>query len=274
MPPRSSPTLPRPLAAIGAGLLLLGVGACGPEDILLRSGPPLDVPPAGLALAPPVLLVERLGMEPWEAFHQGYYVGDIWFTGGYEIMPEEDNQIRSVGVELREVGVRQDQARQQVADLFGRVLEERRWVSTALSAPVDLAVAAPQRRELRGSGPFDGRDNQSLPRFDLSPAPLEVAALPTLPADTHALLVPLVVHYYAHNGGWFVGQSLGCAAGARLRVLWTLYDAADGRVLSWGEIGAQFQEPYFYTPNNAQLQDYLIHVEQGLERHLRQQLGR
>ncbi|MFH1464461.1 MAG: hypothetical protein ABIO70_08740 [Pseudomonadota bacterium] len=270
MPPSSSHTS-RPLAA---GLLLLGLGGCGAEDILLRTGPPLHEPPAGLVLAAPVLLVERLQMEPWEAFHQGYYVGDIWFSGGYEIMAEEDNQVRSVGVDLREVGAWEAQARLQVADSFDRILAERGWAHTDLAEPVDLAVQPPQRREIRGSGPFDGRDNQSLPRFELSPQPLEVSSLPALPAEAHTLLVPLVVHYYSHNGGWFVGQSLGCAAGARMRVLWTLYDTGDGRVLSWGEIGAQHQEPYFYTPNSAQIQDYLVKVEQGLERHLQQQLGR
>jgi hypothetical protein len=82
-----------------------------------------------------------------------------------------------------------------------------------------------------------------------------------------------VVQYYSHNGGWFIGQPNGCPAGGRARVLWALHDAHDGRVLSWGEVGVQTRTPYYYSPNAAELQDYLMTVERELMLRIERQLA-
>ena len=38
-----------------------------------------------------------------------------------------------------------------------------------------------------------------------------------MPAPATAVLVPSIVHYYSHNGGWFVGQAVGNARDAPRR---------------------------------------------------------
>ncbi len=263
---------PRPLHVLVTGLLLASCG--GPKNLHLALGPPLAEPLPGIALAEPVILAATLRVDPWEAFHQGYFVGNIWFSGGYELMPEEDNQVRSVNVDFSEEAPYAQQAVGAVGDGFANTLTKHGLAWQPVQESVERAVQPPRRTDVRGTGPFDGSDNQNLPRYDLTPMPLEVAGLPTLPPGTQAVLVPLLVHYYSHNGGWFVGQNNGCPAGARLRVLWSLHDTDDGRVLSWGEVGVQHEEEYHYSPNNQELQDYLLTVEAALFEHLDDQLPR
>ncbi len=253
----------------------LALGSCGgPKNLHLAAGPPLAAPLPGIALAPSVFLMEKLRMDAWEAFHQGYFTGNIWFSGGYELMPEEDNQVRSVGVDFAEEVPYSQQAAQITEDSFASLLTEHSVSWQPVGQAVDRAVVAPRRVPIRGTGPFDGEDNQNIPRFDLTPLALDAGSLPELPPGTQAILVPIVVHYYTHNGGWFVGQTNGCPAGARLRVLWSLHDSGDGRVLTWGEVGVQHLQEYYYSPNAQELQDYLLAVEAAFREHLDEQLPR
>ncbi len=253
---------------------LAAVACGGPKNLHLALGPPLAAPPSSVALAAPILLAEHDRLEPMDAFGKGYFVGNIWFSGGYEVMPEEDNQVRSVGVELKDQELYADQVRQVVTDTFAQLLTEHDLAWQPVQTGIERAVTSPRWVPTRGSGDFDGRDNQNLPRFDLQPQPLDVAELPDLPPGTATVLVPMVVHYYTHNGGWFVGQSLGCPAGARLRVLWALHDATGGQVLTWGEVGVQHQQEFYYSPNSVQLQDYQLIVEAELATWLDEQLPR
>jgi hypothetical protein len=248
--------------------------ACGPKNLHLALGQPLAAPPASVGLVEPVLLMQQQRLEPMDAFRQGYYVGNIWFSGGFELMPDEDNQVRSVGVELKDQEAYADQVRQVVGDSFAQLLTEHDLSWQPVAGSIERALTNPRHVPVRGSGPFDGRDNQNLPRFELQPLPLEAGELPELPPGTSTLLVPIVVQYYTHNGGWFIGQGLGCPAGARLRVLWSLHDAGDGRVLTWGEVGVQHQQEYYYSPNAAELQDYQLIVEAELQSWLDEQLPR
>jgi hypothetical protein len=235
--------------------------ACVDPALHRVEGPAAAIPPA-IALAPTVLLYTLPGSDG-EPFYEGEYVGDIWFSGGFARLDELSSQVRSVNLELRSQDRYAEQASAWLDGVLAGVLDERGIAWTPLTAALD--VSRPLRTEQRGSGPLDGSDNQSLPRFDLRPLPL--ATPPTLPPGTTAVLVPMIVHYYSHNGGWFVGQALGNPAGARIRVLWSLH-GEDGGVLTWGEVGTRYLEPYFYSPNQAQLQDYLIVVEEELARQL------
>ena len=267
-----TPVRVTPTIVLCAGIVITACG--GPKNLHLALGPPMAAAPSNVAMAAPILLAEHQRLEPMEAFELGYYIGNIWFSGGFEMMPEQDNQVRSVGVDLRDPEPYGDQVRRVVTDTFGRLLTEHELAWQPVQTGVERAFASPRRVPLRGSGAFDGQDNQNLPRFDLQPQPLDVGELPKLPPGTATLLVPTVVHYYTHNGGWFVGQGQGCAAGARLRVLWALHDATDGQVLTWGEVGVQHQQEYFYSPNSAELQDYQLIVEAELATWLDEQLPR
>ncbi len=247
--------------------------ACGgPKNIHLAMGAPLAEPPASVGLAQPIVLAVHERLEPMDAFHKGYYVGDIWFSGGFELMPEEDNQVRSVGVDLKDMDAYTEQVTRVVGDSLSSLLTDHQLTWQPIDTSVERALRPPRQTPIRGSGEFDGRDNQNLPRFELQPQPLDAGELPELPSGTATVLVPMVVHYYTHNGGWFVGQNTGCAAGARMRLLWSLHDAHDGRVLTWGDIGVQHQQEYYYSPNSAELEDYQLIVESELEGWLDEQL--
>lgn len=235
--------------------------ACVNPALRQVEGPPMAMP-ASIALAPAVLL-HTLPEPGGDPLSQGEYVGDIWFSAGFARFESLDNQVRSVEIELRHEDRYAEQAAAWTDSVFASLLDDRGVSWSPLSE--GLTPPRPLRTDIRGSGPLDGTDNQSLPRFDLRPLPLEEP--PDLPAGAQAVLVPMIVHYYSHNGGWFIGQSTGSAAGARIRVLWSLY-GDDGGVLTWGEVGTRYIEPYFYTPNQAQLQDYLIAVEDELARQL------
>ncbi|RME23080.1 MAG: hypothetical protein D6798_14260 [Deltaproteobacteria bacterium] len=304
------PLFTRRLAlAMAPGVLAFTAGcAAHRRDVVLRPGPPV-ARPTSVALAPAVLLhAGQLELAPGGAevrarvftpdqeeagategdtgsneptpevaalldvFYANYYVGKVWHSGGYEYLPEVGNQVRSLGLRFSQQAAYAAQAQEWTDATMGEVLTERGVSWSPVTASVESALQPPRRRTVRGTGPLDGEDNQNLPRFELIPQPLDPGALPEIDADT--LLVPIIVHYYAHNGGWFVGQSRGCAAGARFRLLWVLHDSRTGAVRTWGDIAARYVEDYFYTPNDVQLQDYLMAVEARVRGALERELLR
>ncbi|MEB3223403.1 MAG: hypothetical protein VKS61_15110 [Candidatus Sericytochromatia bacterium] len=205
-------------------------------------------------------------------FYANLYVGKVWHNGGFELLPEVGNQVRSLGLGFSQQGEYAQQVQEWTNAALGEVLTLGGTAWSLAPSSVEAALVAPLVRKVRGTGPLDGEDNQNLPRFTLEPQPLDPAALPAI--DAPALLVPMVVHYYAHNGGWFVGQAQGAPAGARFRLLWVLHDTKTGAVRTWGDVSARHVEPYFYTPNDVQLQDYLLQVEAQVRDGLVRQLAR
>ncbi len=291
------------------GALALAAG-CGAhkQDLVLRPGPAV-ARPASVALAPAVLLhAGQLDLAPrgvevraraftpeqedadaaaedgaatepspeaaalLDVFYANYYVGKIWHSGGYEYLPEVGNQVRSLGLSFSLQPDYAAQVQEWTDITMGDVLTARGLSWSPVGSSVEAALQPPRRRTVRGTGPLDGEDDQNLPRFELTPQPLDPDALPEIDADT--LLVPIIVHYYAHNGGWFVGQGQGTAAGARFRLLWVLHDAHSGAVLTWGDVSARYVEDYFYTPNDVQLQDYLMETEDRVRTALERELLR
>lgn len=284
--------LPR-LAALSLGLLGLTAGpACGKHrhDVVTHAGPPRGAP-ASIAIAPTMLFhADQLSLAPegavyrarsftpehhnspplpppddqqkalLDVFYANLYVGKIWHSGGYDLLPEVGNQVRSLGLSLSLQQSYAEQVQTWTDQAIGEVLTEREQPWTRVADSVEAAMQPPRRSLVRGTQALDGEDNQNLPHFTLEPLPLDPAALPAGIA-AEQLLVPIVVHYYAHNGGWFVGQAKGCPSGARFRLLWALHDVETGAVVTWADISTRYVQPYFYKPNDVQLQDYLLQVE-------------
>jgi len=218
-------------------------------------GPALDITQP-VALAPAVCLADVAGVIERDAFHDNLILGNIWFSGGYEIMADEGNQARSVNYRVDEVEEYATLARTWADAVFGEALTSAgaRWSRHATG----IVPAPPRRTRSRGTGPLDGKDNQNLPRFTLEPTALPDGATAGI---SGTVLVPVVVYYYTHNGGWFVGQEQGSAAGARIRLLWSQHDGSTGSVVAFGEAGVRVIEPYVYSPNRARLEDYILEAE-------------
>lgn len=280
----------RDALVMGAGLLATACGTRRIESPVLRAAPVPTWPPS-VALAPTVLLhASQVEIAPdgiavaardagiglletpasldpvarqaiLDVFYANMYVGKLWHSGGYDLLVETGNQVRSIALTFSRQAQFASQAQQWSDRVFGELLAAAGRTVSPLSQHLGPALVAPKQLAVRGSQPLDGEDNQNLPDYTLSPQPLDPAALPA-ELGPEPILQPIIVHYYAHNGGWFVGQSRGCPAGARLRVLWVLHDRQTGAVLGWNDCAARYVEPYFYTPNDSQLQDYLLLTEE------------
>ncbi|MEM6931822.1 MAG: hypothetical protein AAF602_33125 [Myxococcota bacterium] len=252
----------------------LVVGCGGSKNVRDVVGQPLSQPEgARIALADPVFLHSTLELEgsgeardlnQWRA---NTWVGRIWFSGGYEILPEEGNQVRSVELELSDADEMGKLAREWVEQAAPAALTEAGYTVVAPVGPI--SVSAPEQRFVRGTVAFDGKDNVNLPRFDLVPgAPLA----PGVETEADGIFVPVVVNYYAHNAGWFVGQEDGVWAGARMRVFWSLVAPDDGAVLGWGEVATTTKVDRMASPNRQQQQDLLLTVEAEAKALLARQL--
>lgn len=295
----------RAALVLGLGLVLPTLGCAGKHryDLVVRGGPSPGAP-ADLALAPAVLLhADQLALAPdgatfkarsrdaapaaadgqaaaaapaqdqalLDVFYANLYVGKIWHGAGYDLLPEVGNQVRSLELTFSLQQAYAEQAQAWTDQAVAEVLTARGRTFVRVPGSVEAALNPPRRALIRGTQPLDGEDNQNLPGFTLEPQPLDPSALPP-DLGAPQLLVPIVVHYYGHNGGWFVGQARGCPAGARFRLLWVLYDVSTGAVLTWGDASARHVQPYFYSPNDTQLQDYLLAVEAMLREALDENL--
>lgn len=273
--PTSAPPPARALLALGAAILAPALlGACGKQgrleaqaSLIDARGPALTEGQA-LLVAPPVLLHELPGAVERDPFHDNSLVGNIWFSGGYEILEEEGHQPRSVSYTIDKEAAYAEQVRAWVDTELRPIAQEAGYAPSTLERAV--LPEAPIRRKERGSNVLSSKDNRNLPVWSYEPRALPEAAREGL--EGQVVLVPLVVHYYTHNGGWFVGQEQGTSAGARFRLLWTVYDGDNGAVLAWGDAGARRVIPYHYTPSTVELEDLQLAVEHDVRAILGHQL--
>ncbi len=265
-----------------SSLLGLGVG-CAPVDTLVRRAEDRRLEQVlegkeDIAVAPPILLSDVPGAVEKDAFAEQMIVAHVHLSGGYiELETERGIQYRSKNVELGAEEAMRAQVQRWLQPVVRRIVEARVGTRARFLSEFDpAALPAPRRRYARGSGPLDMRDNQNLPRYALEAVPLTDAARSHLPALEGArwLLVPVVVYYYSHNGGWFIGQTLGTGGGARGRIFWVVYDLKSGNPVDFGEVEARRVEKYVFSPNSAQIEDYLLSIEEALAAALERNLLR
>ncbi|MDP2317430.1 MAG: hypothetical protein Q8P41_31385 [Pseudomonadota bacterium] len=290
----------RPLRALV--LLFVGVAACAKHEPLVTSGR-VDgtmaraIQAEGVSIAP-VVRVQELPAPPIApsaamgqieaelregeehlpapslldvtnprdaAFLRNEYFGNIRFGGGFVRTGDVALEVRA---RLIEFGLDDRYAADGSAwlrDALPRVLDAEK---VPVGAPVAAVAPVPERRRFRGLHPEDGHDNVNLPRTELIPAPLDDAARAAA-SGSRWVIVPYLRSYYTHNGGWFLGQTFGCTAGARLEALVVLYDTTSGRpVWSMPLLGRHIQAQKGQA-STAELDQYLLWAEAQAEEQLR-----
>ncbi len=263
-------------SARNVGLLLLFVllPACASSHLSVREDGGRGRLDRRLAVAPAVLLKDVPGAIELDPFTDGLHVGHLHMSGGYVVLETDRGmQHRSKNVEPSAEEDYAAEALRWLDSAVAEVIASRRVEAAALPEIPPSALEAPVRRIRRGSEAGDLRDNQNLPRFDLEPGRLHVSRLPPLPEGTSMVLVPIVVHYYSHNGGWFLGQTYGTSGGARARVLWVIYDGETGLATRWGDVSARSLSGTM-SPSRAEIEDCLIEAERRALRGLRRSLPR
>lgn len=255
-------------------LAVLLAGCAARKDLTVQESVPPGLEPATVALLPAVLLAELPGAIPEgeDAFTAGVFVGNVVHSGGYIFDGDETGAdaglpVRSKSIELNAQDAYIRSVKAWTDARFSEALRETGLQVLPLGALPPDALPTPTRAPRRGSDPQDGTDNVNLPRFDLSAAPWPEA--PRHAAGADVVLLPVVVLYYSHNGGWFVGQRMGCGSGARMRLFWAVYDGKTGAPLGWQDVEARHLDAYLMTPNKAQLEDHLIAVEERVGAELR-----
>jgi len=233
-----------------------------PPQVFVEESGSLPKDPGVVGLVEPVFL----DAEAEDAFAEGVYVGNILMSGGFVV---DEDAAAGMQTQSKEYAFNSEQAYREVVEGFVSDALGTRLTDEGIAwRSVELAAPLPERRAFRGSHDEDGQDNVNLPRFTLAPASLSPASV----EGVEVLLVPYVVRYYSHNGGWFVGQHLGCEAGARMRLFWVAYDNASGAPLAWRDVDVRYFEEHLFTPSSAQLEDALIEVEalvaKDLDKHL------
>jgi hypothetical protein len=201
---------------------------------------------AALAVTEPYFLVD---FDEGDPFRRNTAVGNITFSGGF-ITENTGEGLFNVSKDIDLSST--EKYREQVRD----------WLSLGLGPPMitlDSPPPPPKRKERRGTTSHDGHDNVSLPRVDLLPVPASGFERP--------VLVPWVVTYLSHNGGWFFGQEWGTGGGARIRVMLVAYDT-DGSVLGYRDIDGSRISERIFSPTGPQMQDLLIALERRVGRKL------
>jgi hypothetical protein len=284
-------------------LLLLGLGACvRPEPIVTSGvqdrGLERAVRHDGVAIAP-VVLVRDLPAPPLPpslatsaveaelregeehlptptvldptsprdaAFLRDEYSGNIRFGGGFIRTGDVALEVRA---RLIELGLEEETTALGLRWLSEAVPRVLALDHVPVGAPAPALAPVPERRRFRGMHPEDGHDNVNLPRVDLVPTPVDLAALApdsraTL-AAAHWVVVPYLRAYFTHNGGWFLGQTFGCTGGARVEALVVLYDMTTGRPAWWMNVTGRHIQSQVGQPTRAEMDQYLLWSEANAE---------
>ena len=172
--------------------LLLGcwVYKKAPDTQIHQGGQELKKVEGVIGLAPASFLSDLNGVD--DDFRDGSYVGNIVMSGGYVLENTGDAGIQTVSkkYELNSVETYRETVADWVDVTFADTLDSRK----ATWRRVDIQPEKPIRRAARGSHPLDGTDNVNIPRFMLEPSAMAPFT------DVDVVIVPLVVHYYSHNG--------------------------------------------------------------------------
>lgn len=196
------------------------------------------------------------------AYLRNDFVGILRFGGGLVRMGETALEVRARLVEFHQG---EELRKQGTAWLDGVVSEILRGAHLSPAAVHEVGAPPVNRANTRGSNELDGRDNVNLPRVAVSPAAMAPAA-----EGPRYAVVPYLRAYYAHNGGWFIGQEWGCSGGARVEALLVVYDRQTGQPAWWQVATGRHVEEMKAQPSRAQLDQYLLYaegqVEESLER--------
>jgi hypothetical protein len=198
------------------------------------------------------------------AFLRNEYFGNIRFGGGFIRTGDVALEVRA---RLIEMGLEAEYRAEGVRWLGEMVPRALTAAGIRVGPPTAAIAPVPERRRVRGLHPDDGTDNLNLPRSELVPVALDAAQTAAV-ADARWVLVPYLRLYWTHNGGWFLGQTYGSMAGARIEVLAVIYDTTSGRpVWSMPALGRHIQ-PRKGQPTGAELEQYLLWAEGYTEERL------
>lgn len=194
------------------------------------------------------------------AFLRNDFVGILRFGGGLVRMGETALEVRARLIEFHHG---EELRKQGTAWLDATVAELLAGARLSPGAVQDIGAPPVNRTNTRGANELDGRDNINLPRVTVSPA----AMPPSNDAPRYAL-VPYLRAYYAHNGGWFIGQEWGCSGGARVEAMLVVYDRQTGQPAWWHVATGRHVEEMKAQPSRAQLDQFLLYAEDQVEESL------
>ncbi len=189
------------------------------------------------------------------SFLRNDFVGVLRFGGGLVRMGETTLEVRARIIEFHQGAEMRAQGAAWLAQTVSEVMARAGVVST----PAEGANPPPvTRSSLRGTHELDGRDNLNLPRVTVAPTPMAAGG-------EGYLVVPYLRNYYAHNGGWFVGQEWGCSGGARVEALLVVYDRATGQPAWWQVATGRHVQEMKAQPSRAQLDQFLLYAENQVD---------
>ncbi len=202
------------------------------------------------------------------AFLRNEFFGNVRFGGGFVRTGDVALEVRA---RLIELGLEEPYRQEGLRWLGEAVPRALTAAKVPIGAPGPAVAPVPERRRFRGVHPEDGHDNLNLPRTDLMPAALDDAQRAAA-AGSRWLVVPYLRTYWSHNGGWFLGQTHGCMAGARVEALVAIYDTTSGRPVWWMSTLGRHIQPRKGQPSTAELDQYLLWAEGYAEERLTQGL--
>ncbi|MGB1700192.1 MAG: hypothetical protein ACPHRO_09580 [Nannocystaceae bacterium] len=233
--------------------LLCFLAGCATDTMYRESGVSPRLRAETVALAPAQFLHQMQAHPQEEWFEQNSTVGFMLHEGGFVTDKGMGGYTHTKTVSIFENPEYEATIGTLVEGVIRRELQRRG------TAPLDVAVKVPEATWVGTTlqEPGDGHDNVNIPyrelvmpsRLDLAGEDANGAALPN---GVSAILVPVVTYYYAHNAGWYYGQTWGSTAGCRARVALAIYDDR-GRLQSTREFDTRYLSGREYQPNGAEI---------------------
>ena len=221
---------------------------CSSQRVNIRAGMAHEGARPGKILVAPLQWFHELEDTNFDSrFDAGNAVGFIHHKDGYIVPSDAGARVRSKTIAVS----RESEFSSWLTDWHTRTLKKHfagsyREPSAGTQVPF---VPTPERIKRLGEVSETGKDNVNIPLINLSPNTFwkeggELASN----EGADVILVPVVVYFYAHNPGWFHGQTWGSSSGGRARIAWIAYRASDGGLAGWWDIEALFQEEEIRQP--------------------------
>jgi len=185
-------------------------------------------------LADPLLLYDLYGLtNDLEKFDRNLYIGSIHFLGGFIRNPEKGMRIQAKKISFSAKKKFEDNIKNFFIRSLTKILKEKDINFLLLKDIPSKGFIKLIDEEYRGRHGDDGNDNISLPRIHYYAVDNDQKNFSMIKKKYNAryLMIPVIEHYYGHNGGWFNEQKSGCGAGVRISNHIYIYDLKSGNVV-------------------------------------------
>ena len=184
-------------------------------------------------------------------------IGHVYHSGGVVSFQNNGSQSRSNSIEITSI----NDYLSNINSVIDTVSYTESYIKKISENDEHYPIKITTNK-IRGSIELENIDNLNLPVVTFDSEVNTQSQLWDSIEEEHILVFPVIISYYTHNSGWFIGHEFGCEAGARIEINLYIYDSKQTLIEQYNVSNSKILEKV-YQPSSTELEDILIELEES-----------